>query len=278
MSATAETTTAGLPIYQRIARILRSRIFHSLYLPGSSIPSENELAREFGVARLTVRQAIQELRREGALIARRGSGTFVPPGFRMVRPVHFVGYLEDLVLQSLTLVTELKGIRPVDATAEVRDAYRLAKGAKVIRFDRLRYTDGKPAQYSINYLLPQIARKLSLEKLGPGSLSEMLSREAGIEITSATQRITAVAANRETSRMLGVAVGAPLLFSQTLGFEVLRPVNFAHVYYRPEHVFFTAELTSLSSDLRATTARAAAAGSGSARTIRPQSARVAVAE
>src|SRR5688572_13393608 len=119
----------GPPIYHQIARVIRSRIFHGLYGPGAAIPSENELAKEFGVARLTVRQAIQELRGEGALVSRRGSGTYVTPGLRLVRPVQFVGYLEDLVLQSLTLRTAGRVRHGSPAPAAVCVAYGLRRGA-----------------------------------------------------------------------------------------------------------------------------------------------------
>ncbi len=238
------------PIYQQIARVLRSRIFHGLYPRGSSIPSENELATEFGVARLTARQALQELRREGVLVSRRGSGTFVPPELRLVRPVRFTGYLEDFILQSLTLVTKLGPVRTVVAAPAVRRAYGLRAGAKVVRVERTRFDDGTPVQLSVNYLLPSVAQRLPLARLGNGSLSEMMSRELGIDTTSATQSITAEAAGADSARALKVRPGQPLLFVETVGFDRTKVVNFTHVHYLPEHVFFTATLTAVAGEVR----------------------------
>lgn len=240
----------GPPIYYQIARVLRSRIFHGLYPRGSAIPSENDLAQEFGVARLTVRQAIDELRKEGALVSRRGSGTYVPSDLRLVRPVRFQGYLEDFILQSLTLLTKTGAIRTVVAPPEVRRAYGLRPDAKVVRVERTRFSDGEPVQLSVNYLLPHVARGLPLDQIR-GSLTEMLSRELGIETTHADQSFTAVAANDDTARALKVSRGAPLLFVETIGYGGDRVVNFTHVHYRPEHVFFTATLTSVVADPRA---------------------------
>jgi GntR family transcriptional regulator len=259
---------AGPPIYHQIARVLRSRIFHGLYASGMSIPSENELAREFGVARLTVRQAIQELRREGALVSRRGSGTYVPPGLRMVRPVHFLGYLEDLILQSLTLVTRVGPIKTVRAPAVVRFAYGLPGEAKVVSLERTRFMEGEPAQYSVNYLLPSIAKHMSLDQLGSGSLSEMLAQQAKIETTSASQTITAVAATREEARALDMPTGAPLLVAEIVGFSGERPINYSRVLYRPDHVFFTATLTSVAGDPRLSRANGSAARNGTHRRTR----------
>jgi GntR family transcriptional regulator len=249
----------GPPIYHQIARVLRSRIFHSLYPDGGTIPSENELTREFGVARLTVRQAIQQLRNEGVLISRRGSGTYVKAGLRMLRPVTFVGYLEDLILQSLTLVTTGATVRTVPAPKAVADAYGLKPRTMVVRLERIRLLDGEPAQYSMNYLTTEIAKGLPLRKLGKGSLTEMLSRDAGIETTSVTQTINAVAAGREAAQALGVKPGTALLTSELVGFEGIRPITYSKVFYRPERVFFTASLTSVARDPRLN--RSAGAGS-----------------
>lgn len=254
------------PIYHQIARVLRSRIFHGLYPRGSAIPSENELAAEFGVARLTVRQAIQELRREGALVSRRGSGTYVPDDLELVQPVRFRGYLEDFILQSLTLKTKVGSIRTVDAPARVQEVYGLRPHAKVVRFERTRFDGEKPVQYSVNYLLPTIARSLPLTMLSTGSLSEMLAEKLGVETTSAKQSFTAVAANVDSARALKVDRGAPLLLVETIGYSGTRAVNFTHVHYRPEHTFFTATLSSVAGDPRL--GRVAAAATGNRRSVR----------
>jgi GntR family transcriptional regulator len=120
----------------------------------------------------------------------------------------------------------------------------------VVRFERTRYKDGSPVQLSVNFLLPSVARRLPLEKLVSGSLSEMLSAELGIETTSATQTFTAVAASAEVVRALRVKPGAPVLFVETIGYSGQEVVNFTHVHYHPEHVFFTAVLRSVAADPR----------------------------
>jgi DNA-binding GntR family transcriptional regulator len=78
----------------------------------------------------------------------------------------------------------------------------------------------------------------------------MLSLELGIDTTSATQTFTAVGATAEAAHALKVRPGAPLLFVETIGYSGEKVVNFTHVHYRPEHVFFTAVLRSVTADLR----------------------------
>lgn len=73
MAETVETT----PVYMRIRRRIEERIERGIYPTGSMIPSENELAEEFGTTRLTIRSAVDELVRRGQIRRVRGKGAFV---------------------------------------------------------------------------------------------------------------------------------------------------------------------------------------------------------
>ena len=70
-----------LPAYYQIARDLRQRIAGGEWRTGSQLPSEPQLAQQYDVSRMTMRQAVQELAKEGVLLRRRGAGTFVNQGF-----------------------------------------------------------------------------------------------------------------------------------------------------------------------------------------------------
>src|SRR4249920_264139 len=68
------------PPYQQVANALRAAILTRKLAPGEKLPSGNELARRYGVARMTVQQAIRLLRDEGLIVSRQGSGVFVREG------------------------------------------------------------------------------------------------------------------------------------------------------------------------------------------------------
>jgi GntR family transcriptional regulator len=68
-----------VPLYERVRRSIAQTLTDGTYAPGDKLPSESRLATEFGVNRLTVRRAIEELARAGAVESRQGSGTFVSP-------------------------------------------------------------------------------------------------------------------------------------------------------------------------------------------------------
>ena len=71
------STVSYKPLYSQVREILQKRIADGVYLQGDLIPSESELAQEFGTSISTIRQAISMLSADGALIKKQGRGTFV---------------------------------------------------------------------------------------------------------------------------------------------------------------------------------------------------------
>ena len=69
----------GAPLYEQARQYVIDLIASGDYGPGARLPSESALAEEFGVHRLTARRALEELVREGIVVARKGSGTYVSP-------------------------------------------------------------------------------------------------------------------------------------------------------------------------------------------------------
>lgn len=80
------------PPYQQVANALRAAILTRTFQPGEKLPSGPDLANRFGVARMTVQQAIRLLRDEGLVVSRQGSGVYVRE--RTERPVGLRPHLE----------------------------------------------------------------------------------------------------------------------------------------------------------------------------------------
>ena len=90
-----------VPIYYQIKQNIKTWIVNKEYTLGQKIPSENALAKRFQVSRLTVRQAVSELVREGLLSRKRGEGTFVTSDDRLINSfsLEFSGFMDDLFYQ-----------------------------------------------------------------------------------------------------------------------------------------------------------------------------------
>ena len=68
---------SGIPLYVQVVEALGAKIAAGRYLPGQKIPPESELCREFGVSRITIRQAVRKLVDQRVLSTKQGKGTFV---------------------------------------------------------------------------------------------------------------------------------------------------------------------------------------------------------
>ena len=93
-----------VPLYHQIEHLIRHRVAKNQYPPGSQIASEHELCRELKVSRITVREALRELVREGLLVKVQGKGTFVSPDAAApLPPIKYTGALEDVYERVLRL-------------------------------------------------------------------------------------------------------------------------------------------------------------------------------
>lgn len=239
-----------LPLYFRIARLIQNRIYHDVYRPGEAIPSEAELSREFGVTRLTVRQATGELRAEGILYARMGAGTYVAEDIHVLRPVNFIGYLDDVVLQSQRMHTHLCRAEATEVPNAVRARLALARSVTAFVFERTRSLEGQPVSHAINYTQARYLRRAPRGELERMSLPELLAQHGRVVITAAEQSLTAAAAPSDVAERLALRPGAPVLFSELLAFAGSNPVSLSCIYYRPDQTLFTASLTSIAVDER----------------------------
>ncbi len=200
--------TSALPAYRQIEQALRDRLV--AMGPGERLPSDDELCREFGVSRMTARNAMQRLAEDGLVERVPGRGTFsaAAPAHRHAdRLMAFSHEMARLgrVPSSRLLACE---IRP--STPETAAALGLRPSEPVVVVRRLRLADGTPIAVETAVLVQRVAAVVMAADLETGSLHETLAR-AGLHLRRGNATITAEAATAEDVRLLSVPRGAPLL-------------------------------------------------------------------
>src|SRR5688572_941729 len=133
-----------VPRYHRIAEALREQIRQGEFLAGASLPNQRKLAKTFGVALMTLRQALELLEREHLIVRRHGLGTFVAApsiDYDILQLRRFAG---DLLAQGESVSTRLLGTRFASPDRRVADALGPGLGARVLVVERLRSVDGHP--------------------------------------------------------------------------------------------------------------------------------------
>ncbi len=232
------------PLYHQIYLVLKDRIRSGEFRSEQVIPGEQELTRRFGVSRITVKRALNELAAHGLVTRQRGRGTVVT--YNAAIPVvrgGFDGLLTMLKQMGLGTEVELLEVVTVAAGREVAEVMAVEVGAPVQRAVRLRRLEGETFSYLVTYVPGAIAAKFAEEDLRTVPLLTLLER-AGVAAVEAEQTITAVAADPAVASALRIAPGSPLLQITRLMRDASgRPVQRVVAYYRPERFHYTMHLS-----------------------------------
>src|SRR5215475_3958643 len=128
-------------LYARVETVLAGEIARGDLKVGDQLPTEDTLIGRFGVSRITVRRAIQNLVIRGLVEIRRGKGTFVAAPKIMHELTELSGFVEDMHALGRKPTARVIGKETVTADATVASQLALTKGERVVRIRRVRLAD-----------------------------------------------------------------------------------------------------------------------------------------
>jgi GntR family transcriptional regulator len=190
--------------YQEIAAELRAAIAAGEHAGGGLLPSEAQLSERFAASRVTVRRALEELRDEGLVDARRGLGWFVSAD-PLRQSLGHLGTIEaQLADAGITSERRVIDFAFVAAPARVR---RVLGTGHVLEVRRLNVAAGRPFARVTVWCSERIGKRFSLADVERAPFYELLGRELG----GATQTIAAAAATAGDAALLEIPAGSPVL-------------------------------------------------------------------
>lgn len=201
-----------VPLYQQVIEQIMIDIEHNKFDKTRRLPTEDEMSRNYGVSRITIRKAVSELANRGIVVKKQGKGTFLktPPMKKVLNnsAMSFTNlcHANGKVAGS----KELEASICIPEDTDVIEALGLQEGEKAVRIRRLRYADGKPLVIEDNYFPLKYSYLIGID-LENKSLYSYLETEQGINIISGHLTMRLIRANNNTAHLLNVQRNTPML-------------------------------------------------------------------
>lgn len=223
-----------VPIYLQLVEWMREKIVGGTWPAGHKLTAEADLAQELGLARGTVRKAIEALIAEGLLMRTHGRGTFVTPE-PVEQPLaeRLVTYSEALIAQGIAYETRVLEQRIVPAPPLVAAQLGIAEGSDVFYLERIRSVDGVPLLLLHNYIVAATCPGITEVDFATYRLFQVLEETYGLRLEWGKRTFRAQIADESTAALLDIDTGDALMhMAQTTFLNDNGPVEFSDVWLR----------------------------------------------
>jgi len=200
------------PQYRKLYELLRKHILTGVYTEGSLLPSENELCTLHSMTRPTVRHALDSLLKDGLILKKQGKGSIVRIPPQDIGILSVAGTATAIGVRYLkTDILQKPVIRQWDESFPF-ELSEFEKESGCIYMERLRFVEGAPVFYDINYLpninLPRFTSRSLVNK----SLFEVLRKNYQIKILGGEQKLRAIKPDDKIMELLQLKKGQPVLY------------------------------------------------------------------
>ncbi|HLO04485.1 MAG TPA: GntR family transcriptional regulator [Symbiobacteriaceae bacterium] len=220
-----------LPLYRQFKLLVEQKIASGEWAPEQPLPPEMQLIELYGISRITVRQAMDELVQEGRIYRRRGKGTFVAPPKINQTLAQLTGFVEELALRGLEPSVRVLGY---EVEPEPRVAELLGTAGPLLQIRRLVSVGGAPLFADTSYFPSDLVHLLGREQIAVRPYYALLEA-GGRAPAEGDQWLGAVALSVETAGYLELEPGSPGLAIHRVTKDALgRPVEYTRVVYRAD--------------------------------------------
>jgi GntR family transcriptional regulator len=230
------------PLYVKLQQALEAAIRSGRLKSGDALPPERELAEYADISRVTVRKAVDELVRQGKLVRRHGSGTFVAkPVEKVEQPLsRLTSFTEDMARRGLTTRAEWLERGLFTPSPDEMVMLGLPAGGLVARLERLRIADENPLAIE----RASISAEVLPDPENVGASLYAALEERGVRPVRAIQRISARNIKDQEAELLGVAPGSAGMTIERISYLPSgKVVELTRSLYRGDAYDFVAELT-----------------------------------
>jgi GntR family transcriptional regulator len=218
---------------QDAAAELRRRIAAGGYPQGARLPAEPRLAAELGVARTTLREALEVLAQQGLVLRRKRAGTIVTGRPVIRHSLESTTGLRQMVEASgLVHSSRDSVIRFLPAPRDVATELALSPDAPATMLERVRLADGVPIAFTIDYLAAAMVESATATLFPEVSLYDWLAVHCRRPVRFGVARVSAITASGDLAARLSIDAGDPIFALRQTDYTLDgRPVLHSHEYY-----------------------------------------------
>jgi len=227
-------------IWSRIAQDLAMAIGQGLYAPGIKLPSEHQLAAQFGANRHTIRRALAHLGQSGLVRSTQGSGTYVENLAVDLALGKRTRHRHNLAQAGLRGELRVIGSQTLAANAEQALALQVALDSPLLYLQVVGEGAGQPLHVSERYFpLPRFAQLAQIVSQ-TGSITEAFAQHGVQDYLRQESRVSARLPSKEVAFLLGQSVTRPVLLVKSLNIDTAdKPIEFAYAWFAGDRITLT---------------------------------------
>jgi len=236
-------SNSKIPKYIQIRKWLLGMINRGRIEVGAKIPTEEEIARRFGVNRMTVRQALDELVLEKMIVRKRGEGTILvstKPRDYVYELENITSFNDDMQVHGIEPIHEVLRVEAVEADKAISEKLELGEDRRVVQVLSVKRVGDEPVLIERSFLpYSEFSRLLEMKITGP--FYHLLVEEFGVNLHHSTQIFSAVNPPREEQGIFGMGGLIPCMLLESIVYDPDDvPIEVLRSYYRGDRYSFKA--------------------------------------
>lgn len=221
---------------------LVKQIQNGTYQAHDQLPSERELCSLYGLSRITVRQALQELEREGFIYKEHGKGTFVASKSYDQDLVKLYSFTEAMKSQGRKPSTRVLSFQELAIDEHLAERMNLQTNEEVFQVIRLRLADGEPLMYETSYLPKRIFQHLTASDLVERPMYDVFQQDYHVFVTKAVEQFSATLVRRNEAEHLQIADNNPAMLVRRYAYHHETLLEYTVSVARGDKFHYTVEL------------------------------------
>ena len=232
-----------VPLYLQLTQELVKKMNAGQYREYEKLPSERELCGMYELSRITVRQALQELEREGYIYKEHGKGTFVAPKSYNQRLVKLYSFTEEMKAMGKEPSTKVLSFQRLAVNERLAEKMGLDDQEDAYQVTRLRLADGEPLMYETSYLPARLFPNLTEKALTYRPMYDVFADDYQITVTKAVERFAATAVRAQEGAFLEMRENQPAMLIKRFAYQNKQLLEYTVSVARGDKFDYTVELT-----------------------------------